>query len=125
EALSLQFQYGKNALETKDNVSALKIFLSQFSDVMIMILIGAAVISFITGDIIDGYVIIVIVIVNAIVGFVQQYRAEQTLRRLRQMAGYAATVVRDGNAREIDATELVPGDVVLVDAGDVIPADGR
>ena len=99
--------------------------LSQFADFMILVLLAAAVVSGVVGDLTDTLVILIIVVLNAVVGFVQEYRAEKALAALRQMAALHAQVVRDGHTQRIAAAELVPGDIVLLEAGNVVPADLR
>ena len=100
-------------------------FLKQFQDFMIIVLMAAAVISGIMGDVTDTVIILLIVIINAIIGFVQEYRAEKAVEALRNMAAPNATVMRDGNIKVIPAHELVPGDKVLLEAGQIVPADIR
>jgi Ca2+-transporting ATPase len=116
---------GPNELEEGKKKSIGSILLSQFKDVMILILMAAAIISGIIGDITDTIVILVIVLLNAIVGFIQEYRAEKAMQALKQMAATEARVLRDGVIIKLPATELVPGDVVLLEAGNLIPADLR
>lgn len=100
-------------------------FLKQFQDFMIIVLLAAAIIAGIMGDVTDTVIILLIVIINAIIGFVQEYRAEKAVEALRNMAAPFATVLRDGNIKVIPAKELVPGDTVLMEAGQVVPADIR
>jgi P-type Ca2+ transporter type 2C len=100
-------------------------FLKQFQDFMIIVLMIAAVISGVMGDLTDTAIILLIVIINAIIGFVQEYRAEKAVEALRNMAAPNATVMRDGNVKVIPAKDLVTGDKVLLDAGQIVPADIR
>jgi len=117
--------YGRNRLADQAAASPLKIFLAQFADFIIWVLIAAALISGALGEWLDASAIFVIVVVNAILGFIQEYRAEQSLAALRKLATPTSRVVRDGAAREILSEEIVPGDVLELEAGDNIPADAR
>lgn len=118
-------KYGPNALREAPRKSKLAILAAQFKDVMIVILVAAAAISFIVGEATDAYVILAIVIGNAWIGYNQENNAEESVRMLQEMAAQYATVIRDDNPVEIDATELVPGDIILLEAGDIVPADAR
>ncbi len=118
-------QYGPNTLVSVGQVPWYRILFRQFIDILIVILLVAAVISFVIGETTDAAVILAIVILNGALGFVQEWRAEKALESLKLMLSPRCKVVRDGNAREIDAKELVPGDVVLLEVGDRIPADLR
>ncbi len=118
-------QYGKNELVEKRKRSPFLMFLAQFKDVMILILIAAAVLAGFVGDLVDTIAILVIVVINAIVGFIQEYRAEKAMEALKKMAAPTATVLRDGVPGAIPASELVPGDLVILEAGRVVPADLR
>ena len=121
----LQLEYGKNVLKEGKQRSKLAIFLAQFKDVMILILILAAIISFIVGEHTDAYVILAIIIGNAWIGYSQEYSADESVRMLQKMSTQFATVVRDHNPEKVDLSELVPGDLILLDAGDIVPADAR
>ncbi len=116
---------GRNEIRETRGRGAWQMLLGQFTDFMILLLLAAAVISGFIGDIEDAAAILAIVVLNAIVGFVQEYRAEKALRALKQLAALKARVVRDGEAGTLPAAELVPGDIVLLDAGSVVPADLR
>ena len=118
-------QYGRNELATTKKASALSILWHQFKDVMILVLLAAAVISAFIGEAADTLVIVVIIVVNAIIGFVQEYRAEKAMEALQKMAAQSATVLRDGQPANTAAAELVPGDIVLLEAGNTVPADVR
>jgi len=118
-------EYGPNELMEKKKKTAIAMFLDQFKDFMILILIGAAVISGFIGELSDTIAIIVIVVINAIIGFIQEYRAEKAMDALKKMAAYTATVIRDGVHTSIAASELVPGDIVVLEAGRIVPADMR
>lgn len=114
---------GENTLGESRRTGPMRIFLGQFRDVMVMILLGATVISVLLGEISDAVTIILIVLLNAILGFVQEYRTENTLEALRSMTSPTAKCWRDGKLKEIDASQLVTGDVIELEAGDRIPAD--
>ncbi len=118
-------EYGPNELKEKKKKTLFMMFLDQFKDFMILVLIAAAVVSGVVGEPKDTIAIIVIVILNAIIGFVQEYRAEKAMAALKMMAAPTATVLRDGMPANIQASELVPGDIVLLEAGRVVPADIR
>lgn len=125
EAAKRQEQYGKNVLPTESGTSLFKLILSQFTDLMVMILIVSAIISFFLGDVKDVVVIMVIVILNALLGTYQEYRAEQALAALGAMQVPMVRVRRGGEIHQISAQELVPGDIVLLEEGDRVSADGR
>ncbi len=119
-------RYGPNELAVAKGPTALQTFLSQFNDFIIYILIGAAIISgVVLGEVIDAIAIIVIVILNGVLGFIQEYRAEQALQALRQLTAPTATVLREGHPHEVPAREIVPGDIVIIETGDMVPADAR
>lgn len=122
---ALQKKFGKNVLKEAKQKSKLSIFLAQFKDVMIIILIIAAFVSFFVGEHTDAYVILAIIIGNAWIGFAQENNAQQAVRMLQKMAAQYALVIRENNPAKIEAGELVPGDLILLEAGDVIPADAR
>lgn len=115
---------GENVLAKKKKNSVLKIFAGQFHDVMVMILLVATVISVILGQYADAVPIILIVVINAFLGFIQEYRCEKTLEKLESMTAPVARVYRDGRLEKIPASDLVVGDVFQVGAGDRIPCDG-
>ncbi len=116
---------GPNALAEGRRRSWLVMFFGQFADFMILVLLAAAAISGFIGEPMDTLAIIVILVLNAVIGAVQEFRAERAVAALRRMAAPRASVVRDGHQQTIDATELVPGDVVLLESGSVVPADLR
>jgi P-type Ca2+ transporter type 2C len=118
-------QTGPNELEEGKRKSVVKMLLSQFKDVMILILIAAAIISGFIGEFTDTIVIIVIVLLNAILGFYQEYRAEQAMQALKKMSVTKARVLRNKQVTTLPATTLVPGDVVLLETGNLVPADIR
>lgn len=125
DILSRQKTYGLNALTKRKTVSSPVLFFYQFRDFMIMVLLAATLLSAVLGEYTDALVIIGIVLVNAMLGFVQEYKAEKSLEALREMTAPKARVLRGKQRLEIPAAELVPGDVVLLEAGDRIPADIR
>jgi Ca2+-transporting ATPase len=118
-------KYGPNELIEVKKKTVFMMFLDQFKDFMIMILVAAAVVSGIIGELADTIAIVVIVILNAIIGFVQEYRAEQAMKALKQMAAPSALTLRNNNVTTISASELVPGDIVYLEAGRIVPADIR
>ncbi len=118
-------KYGKNQLKKVYNLEPLKILLSQFQSFLIYILIIASIISFIIGHLTDAIVILVIVVVNASIGFFQQYKAEKAIISLRKLLVPTSTVIRDGKHIKISSKDLVPGDIIIFEAGDKINADCR
>ncbi len=125
EAAEKLKKYGLNEIKEEKKISPLKIFLQQFNSAVVYILIAALAISIIIGEEIDAVVIGVILILNSLFGFYQEYRAEKSIEALKKMASLKATVIRDGKEQEIDAKLLVPGDIVKLAEGDKIPADSR
>ena len=117
--------HGENRLEEKAKKSHFRIFLEQFQDLMVILLIVAALISAATGSFESSIVIIVVLIMNATLGTVQTIKAEQSLESLKKLSSPSARVLRDGEQQSIDAAELVCGDIVILEAGDIIPGDGR
>lgn len=120
-----QEKYGPNELMEGQKKTTLQIFLEQFQDFLVIILIIAAVISGFLGDAESAIVILVVITINAILGTVQTIKAEQSLSSLKKLSGPEAKVLRDGNIVPIPSTEVTVGDIVMLDAGDYIPADGR
>ena len=118
-------EQGKNQIEDTKKKSVIKMILSQFSDFMILILVAAAIISGVIGDVTDTIIILAIVIINATVGFIQEYRAEKAMEALKNMAANHAHILREGKIMSIPATDLVVGDVIMLEAGNIIPADVR
>lgn len=118
-------QFGYNELLEKKKVPTWLLFLRQFKDFMILILAAAAILSGIVGDLTDTVIILVIVVLNAIVGFIQEYRAEKAMAALKKMAVTRTQVIREGKPGIISSTELVQGDIVVLEAGNVVPADIR
>ncbi len=118
-------EYGANALPTAVQRSFGSLVLDQFSDFMILVLIAAAVVSGLMGEWVDTLVILVIVLLNAVIGLVQSWRADQALAALQRLSEAQATVLRSGQVQQVPAHVLVPGDIVLLDAGNQVPADLR
>ncbi len=116
---------GPNELTAAKRRTPLRMFVDQFSDFMIIVLLVAAIISGLVGEAKDTLAIVVIVVVNAVIGFIQEYRAERAMEALQAMAAPTATVLRDGGIVTMPAAALVPGDVVLLEAGGIVPADLR
>lgn len=117
--------YGPNAFEETKPPSAFKIFLDQFKSVLIIILLAATAISAALGEIVDAALIGVIVFFASLLGFVQEYRAEKSIEALKRMLSPKARVLREGAVAEVDAREVVPGDILVLEAGDRVAADGR
>ncbi|WP_411553359.1 calcium-translocating P-type ATPase, SERCA-type [Paenibacillus lautus] len=116
---------GYNELSEGVKISPFVLFLNQFKDFMVLVLLGATLVSGLLGEYLDAVTIVAIILINGILGFVQEFRAERSLRALKQLSAPTSKVVRDGKVVQIAARELVPGDVVLVESGDRIPADVR
>jgi Ca2+-transporting ATPase len=125
EAGARMARVGENRLAEASRRPAWQAFLDQFKSLLILVLIGAAILAGAIGDLVDAAVILVVVIFNALLGFWQEHRAEQTLAALKKMLSPSARVRRSGQILEIPSTQLVPGDLVLLEAGDRVPADGR
>lgn len=117
--------FGKNALEDSEKVPLWKKILEQFKDFMVLILIAAAIVSGALGEWKDAVLIIAIVIINAVLGVVQEGKAEKAIEALQKMSAPGARALRAGEQQVIAAADLVPGDIVLMEAGDVVPADIR
>ena len=117
--------YGPNELATKKGVSPLSIFLRQFKDIFVIMLLIAIFISIGINEFVDAAIIGTIVFLNAIVGFFQEYRSEKAMEAMKQLTAPKARILRDGTAKMIPSREVVPGDIVLLEAGDRIPADAR
>lgn len=123
EAQKRLLKYGPNVLEEGRRVSPIQIFLNQFQDFMVMVLLAATLISALMGELADALTITVIVILNAILGFVQEYKTEKSLEALKKLAAPSAKVLRDGEEKEVEASQIVIDDVILLGAGDKVPAD--
>ncbi len=132
DAVKLKVKYGPNKLNEKKKKTTMQRFLDQFKDAMILILIVAAIVSFVVicveknwGELFEPALIVLIVILNAVMGVYQEGKAEKALDALKNMSAPHARVIRDGEEKVIDAVELVPGDIIRLEAGDFVPADAR
>ncbi len=120
-----QLKYGKNIILEQEKISAIKIFLAQFKSPVVWVLLAAMITTFFLKHFIDLGVISVVVIVNAVFGFWQEYKAEEAINALKKMMSSKATVLRNGKEQQINAEDLVPGDIIYVAIGDKVPADAR
>jgi len=118
-------EYGKNEITDKKKKTVFQILLHQFTDLMILILAAAAIISGFLGELTDTLAILAIIILNGTIGFIQEYKADKAMDALKKMSASNALVIRDGIKKKIPDSELVPGDVIFLEAGNVIPADVR
>ncbi|MDA1060891.1 MAG: HAD-IC family P-type ATPase, partial [bacterium] len=116
-------KYGFNEIPSKKEFTALKIFVSQFTSFLIIVLIVAGSVSIFLGELIDGFAIFAIVIINSIIGFIQEYKAENAVAALKKMVVQTAIVVRNGEEKEVAIKELVPEDLILISEGEKMPAD--
>jgi Ca2+-transporting ATPase len=117
--------FGLNELRKERKITALEVFANQFKSFLVLILIAASAISFALGETTDAIIISSIIVLNAILGFAQEYRAEQAIEALKKLAAPKAKVMREGEEAIIQATQVVPGDIILFEAGDAIAADAR
>jgi len=118
-------KYGYNELKKEERVSPYALFINQFKNTLIIILLIATVLSILIGEVLDAAIIGLIVIFSAVLGFIQEYKAERALEALNKMLSPTITVLREGKEEEIPAKDLVPGDILILEAGDKIPADAR
>ena len=125
EAQHRLHQYGPNELQTSGRISPWAILFEQCKNMLVLILLIAVGLSALLGHTVEAIAIAVIVLFAVLLGFIQEYRAERAIEALRQMAAPGATVRRDGREMSVPARHLVPGDVILLQTGDKIPADGR
>lgn len=125
EAEARIVQYGENKLRGKKQKNLFSLFIAQLKDMLIYVLLGAAVITLIIGEFVDAFIILLVVILNAVIGVVQENKAEKAIEALQQMTTPRTLVRRGGEVKEIDSQLLVPGDIVILDAGRYIPADVR
>jgi len=120
-----QEKYGKNVLPEKGGKNVILLFLKQFKDFLILILLVAAGIAWWAGHMADVYIILAVILFNAIMGFMQEYKAEKAIKAIKGMVKKRAWVVRDGRETEVEAEDIVPGDIIVLKEGSTIPADGR
>lgn len=125
EAQKRLLEHGKNELVEEKKAGPVKIFLGQFMDILILILIIAAIAAYYVGDTLDAIAILIVVLINAVVGFIQEYRAEKAMEKLKGLISSEAVVIRDGQEQKVPAGELTIGDIVLLEEGDNVPADLR
>lgn len=130
EAKNRLYIYGKNRIEEKRKVSAIKVFISQFKSPIILLMIFASIISFYVNffkgeAFVDSIIILLVIFVSAFAGFVQEYKAEKAIEALKKMAAPKAKVIREGKIVEIESEELVPEDIILLEGGDIVPADSE
>ena len=125
EAKKRLSEHGKNELVEEEKAGPVSLFLGQFKDILILILIIAAIAAYYVGDTLDAIVILIVVIINAVVGFIQEYRAEKAMEKLKGLISAEAVVIRDGHEQKVPAGELTLGDIVLLEEGDNVPADLR
>jgi P-type Ca2+ transporter type 2C len=125
EAAKRLEEYGKNEIEKRKPISPFKIFLRQFTSFIVIILFAAIAISLLIGERLDAIVIAIILVLNGIFGFVQEYKAEKAIESLRKLTALKARVTRSGREAEIDSRELVPGDIISLETGTKVPADAR
>ena len=118
-------QYGPNKLKEKAKTPPLKVFLSQFKDFLILILLVATIISFLLGETIDAVIILIIVVLSAVLGFIQEFRSQKAVEALKKLAAPSASVLRDGQVQKIPSEDIVPGDVLILQVGDKVSADAR
>jgi Ca2+-transporting ATPase len=118
-------KYGYNELKKEERISPLLVFLNQFKNILIIILLIATLLSALVGEMVDAILILVIVVFCALLGFIQEYKAERALEALKKMLSPTVTALRGGREEEVPSKELVPGDILLLEAGDKIPADAR
>ncbi|MPW24648.1 HAD-IC family P-type ATPase [Alkalibaculum sp. M08DMB] len=125
EAVRRLEEYGENKLKGKPKKSIISLFFIQLKDMLIYVLLGAALVTIIIGEYVDAIIILFVVVLNAVIGLVQEYKAEKAIEALQQMTAPKSLVKRSGEIKEVDSQELVPGDIVILDAGRYIPADIR
>jgi len=125
DAVSRFGRYGPNEIKARKQISPGEIFFAQFKSFIVVILLAAVVISLMLGEMLDALVIGIILVVNTILGFLQEFKAEKAIEALKKLSSLKAVVIRDGKEVKVDAKELVPGDVIVLETGEKIPADAR
>jgi P-type Ca2+ transporter type 2C len=125
EAKTRLDKYGRNKLKGKPKKSLLSIFFAQLQDMLIYVLLGASLITLVIGEYVDAVIIILVILINAVIGVIQEYKAEKAIEALQQMTTPKSLVRRNGEVKEINSEEIVPGDIIIIDAGRFIPADLR
>lgn len=118
-------QHGPNKLKSKPKKSMIALFLAQLKDMLIYVLLGAAVVTLIVGEYVDAIIILAVVVLNAVIGVFQEHKAEKAIEALQQMTTPRSLVRRQGEVKEINSEDIVPGDIIILDAGRYIPADLR
>jgi len=117
--------HGKNKLKKSKGISPLEVFIDQFKDIIVILLLAASIIAFLIGDYVEGVAVLAVILINAIFGFITEYNAEKSLEALKEMVSLKAKVRRNGKIKEIDAEKVVPGDILIIDEGDRVSADAR
>lgn len=125
EIAGITQKYGPNSIQQKEAKSSLKIFLGQFNSPLVYLLLGAGILSFILGEFLDGFAIIIVIVINGLIGFFMEYQAERSMEALKRLTDLSVKVIRSSTMREIASSEIVPGDLLFLEAGDMIPADAR
>ena len=125
EAKARLEKYGENKLKGKAKKSLISLFFAQLKDMLIYVLLGASVITIVIGEYVDAVIILLVVVLNAVIGVIQEFKAEKAIEALQKMTTPRALIRRDGEVREINSEEIVPGDIIVLDAGRFIPADIR
>ena len=125
EAKARLEKYGENKLKGKPKKNLIYLFFAQLKDMLIYVLLGAAVITLVIGEYVDAIIILLVVVLNAVIGVIQEYKAEKAIEALQQMTTPKSLVRRGGEVKEINSEEIVPGDIIVLDAGRFIPADLR
>ena len=125
EAIERLVRHGPNEISKRKVRAGLSIFLSQFQNPLVIILIGASIVAAFLGELTDATIIMVIVAINGLLGFFQEYRSEKAVERLGKYVTFTAKVIREGEKHQVDTKQLVPGDIVLLGTGDVVPGDMR